>query len=249
MTEYKALLHLWHKGTGGGPGLDIYFESWSDEKKEKYSIDTETYDHSNVAERPAILIENYSHDTVKKPYLTVIHMWDELSSHLLSSKHDPFVHKKGEIGIALSSNDDSESDMNTSADMQSTSSSNRKRSNTNSVATPVSNIKRRKKKRSTQKDSSSNADDNDIRGAIKAIINMNNPKQTEKKSKDAPASTRIEDLSLNELFEQMDNHKNHLKFLQDNSMCSTEEKAEIVSTIKEIYTIVSSRTKSNKYVS
>ena len=33
MTEYKALLHKWHKGTGGGPGLDIYFESWSDEKK------------------------------------------------------------------------------------------------------------------------------------------------------------------------------------------------------------------------
>ena len=32
MTEYKALLHLWHKGTGGGPGLDIYFESWSEEK-------------------------------------------------------------------------------------------------------------------------------------------------------------------------------------------------------------------------
>ena len=106
MTEYKALLHMWHKGTGGGPGLNIYFESWSKEKKEKYNIDTNTYNHSNVAGRPAILIENYSQDTVKKPYLTVIHMWGEQTANLLSSKHDPFTNKKGEIGMSLSSDDD-----------------------------------------------------------------------------------------------------------------------------------------------
>ena len=74
MTEYKALLHLWCKGTGGGPGFDIYFESWSQGKKDKYNIDIKTYDHSNVAGRPALLIENYSRDLVKNPYLTVIHM-------------------------------------------------------------------------------------------------------------------------------------------------------------------------------
>ena len=78
---------------------------------------------------------------------------------------------------------------------------------------------------------------------------MNNPKPKDLEPTNTPASTRIEDLSLNELFEQMDNHKNHLKFLQDNSMCSPEEKEEIVTTIKEIYTIISSRTKSNKSVS
>ena len=33
MTEYRVFLHKLHKGTGGGPGLDIYFESWSDEKR------------------------------------------------------------------------------------------------------------------------------------------------------------------------------------------------------------------------
>ena len=100
MTEYKALLHMWHKGTGGGPGLDIYFESWSQDKKDKYNIDLDSYDHSNVAGRPAILIENYTQDHVKKPYLAVIHMWDELTAHLLSSKHDPFESTQGEIGIS-----------------------------------------------------------------------------------------------------------------------------------------------------
>ena len=66
MAEYKALLHKWHKGTGGGPGLDIYFKSWSDENKDKYNIDLATYDHANIADWPPILIENYSSDSVKK---------------------------------------------------------------------------------------------------------------------------------------------------------------------------------------
>ena len=91
MTEYKALLHMWHKGTCGGPGLDIYFESWSKEKEEKYNVDTNTYNHSNVAGRPAILIENYSQDTVKKPYLTVIHMWD---NKLQTFYHPSTIHLK-----------------------------------------------------------------------------------------------------------------------------------------------------------
>ena len=65
MTVYKALLHKWHKGTGGGPGLDIYFESQSQEKKEKYDIDLDTYDHTNVADWSPILIENYVQDDVK----------------------------------------------------------------------------------------------------------------------------------------------------------------------------------------
>ena len=67
MTEYKALLHMWYKDTGGGPGLDILFESWPQEKLAKYNIDTSTSCHSNVAGRPAILIDNYTEDNVKSP--------------------------------------------------------------------------------------------------------------------------------------------------------------------------------------
>ena len=106
MTEYKSLLHQWHKGTGGGPGLDMYFESWSEEKRNKYDVDLDTYDHTNISSRPAISIENYNQDIVKKPYLTIIHMWDKISINLLSSKNDPFIEKAGEIGMESSSDDE-----------------------------------------------------------------------------------------------------------------------------------------------
>ena len=33
LTEYKAMLHKWFKGTGGGSGNSTMFEDWSDEKK------------------------------------------------------------------------------------------------------------------------------------------------------------------------------------------------------------------------
>ena len=74
MTEYKGILHNWHKGTSGGLGLDIYFQSWSKGKKNKYDIDLETYDHTEVGSRPAILFDNYIHDAVKNPYLTIIYL-------------------------------------------------------------------------------------------------------------------------------------------------------------------------------
>jgi len=233
---------MWHKGTGGGPGLDIYFELWSQEKKNKYSINTSTYDHSNVAGRPAILIENYIRDDVKKPYLIVIHMLDEETSHLLSSKHDPFLNKKGEIGLSSSSEDVTESDINTPSDRTSTSSSTKNRARS-LISTPDSAVKKRKKKIVVKKYPSSRVDDDGISGAIKAIINLSDPVTNEANNNKRAAVATIEDLSLNELFQQMDNHKNHLKFLQENQMCSNEEKEEIIKTIKDIYTLISKRTK------
>ena len=83
MTKYKGLLDKWHKGTYCGTGLVIYFESWSQAKKDEYDINLATYDHTNVADYPPILIENYVQDNTKKPYLTVIHMRDKKSSNLL----------------------------------------------------------------------------------------------------------------------------------------------------------------------
>ena len=99
------------------------------------------------------------------------------------------------------------------------------------------------------KASSSYADDDDIWGAIKAIINLSDPVTKEVKNNKRPAASTIDDLSLNELFQQMDNHKNHLKFLQDNQMCSNEEKEQIVKTIKDIYALISKITKPNNNVS
>ena len=111
MTEYKAVLKDWHKGTGGGPGLDIYFQSWTSDKLNKYDINLTEYDHTVVANRPAIVFENYIRDDTKKPYLTIIHLWDDLAHHLLSSKFDPFYVEGGggEVGIDLDSSEDENS--------------------------------------------------------------------------------------------------------------------------------------------
>ena len=244
MTEYKALPHMWHKGTGGGPGLDIYFESWSDEKLAKYNIDTSTYDHSNVAAIPAILIDNYTQDNVKKPYLTVIHMWDEMTAHLLSSKHDPFESHNGKIGISASS------ELEDNLVEPTTTSSSRTITNVADNRTPTPPHKISKTRKSKEKSPPPSYDDDiDIRGAIKAIFNMNHHNKNNNNTSKRKATSMVEELTLNELFEQMDNHKKHLKFLKDNDMCSDEEQAEIVATIKNLYKIISDKTKGNNKVS
>ena len=60
MQEYKSVLHQWFKGTGGGSGLLSMFETWSEEKLDKYDIDPTIYDHSEVESRPSILMDGYS---------------------------------------------------------------------------------------------------------------------------------------------------------------------------------------------
>ena len=109
MTEYKGILNDWNKGTGGGPSLDRYFKGWSEEKLNKYDINLETYNHTIVLDRPPILIENYIRDAAKKPYLAVIQMCDDLLHNLLSSILDPLITKGGEVGVALSSDEEIDS--------------------------------------------------------------------------------------------------------------------------------------------
>lgn len=241
MTEYKGLLHLWHKGTGGGPGLDMYFESWSEDKRNKYDVDLETYDHSIISKRPAICIENYNQDVIKKPYLTIIHMWDEMSINLLSSKHDPFEKQTGEIGMESSSEDEVTSTVASS----STASSSRKTKSDIKDATPNSNSKRRKKKKH-RKLTLSEGEEDDIGGAIKAVLQMNSSDTLVKKK--SPV-TRLEDMTHEDLFAQIELHQSHLKFLQDNDMCTSAEKAEIVGRVKEIYKVITTSHNVNKNVS
>ena len=95
LTEYKAMLYKWYKGTGGGSGVSTMFQNWSDEKKDRYDVIVEEYDHSNVKERPSILIDNYS----KKKYLTIIFLWDEEKDYILGSKYNPVSIGIGEAGI------------------------------------------------------------------------------------------------------------------------------------------------------
>ena len=102
LTEYKEYIVQWHKGTSGGSGLSSKFESWSKEKLDKFDIDPEIYDHTDVAARPSILMEGY---TKKNPYLTAIFMWDITLDHILFTKYVPsqdwkrrcwFMHRRRE---------------------------------------------------------------------------------------------------------------------------------------------------------
>ena len=98
-VKYKAVLKNWFKGTGGGSGDRTLVEGRSDGKLDKYQIDVNTYDHTDIKIRPAVLFQGYCRDKV--PYLTVINLWDEKVDFLLSSRHDPI-----KIGIREPGMDD-----------------------------------------------------------------------------------------------------------------------------------------------
>ena len=103
--SYKAALNEWHKGTGGGSGLETEFEKWADDKFEKYGIDHDNYDHTNVESRPLVLFNLYSKS--KEPYLTVIRLWDNQVQNLLCAKYDPIFLGTGEVGMNVARGDDS----------------------------------------------------------------------------------------------------------------------------------------------
>ena len=114
-VSYKAALKDWHKGPGGGPGIDAAFQSWGDDKLEKYDVDLETYDHTDVASRPIVFFQNYSKNKI--PFLTVIRMWDKVSDYLLSSKHDPLTIGSGEVGFEDENNDNPPNCSGSSSDL------------------------------------------------------------------------------------------------------------------------------------
>ena len=121
----------------------IYLESWSTEKFDRYNIDLNQYDHTIVINRPAILFDKYHNDN-RKPYLTIIHLWDDISHNLLSSKYDPFQIKGGKIGIEDSSCDNS-SISSVSKDFSSSTSSQKKRTKNDSTMTTSSFYIQKKK--------------------------------------------------------------------------------------------------------
>ena len=72
MAEYYSMITKLFLGTGGGDVWSKYFENWNAEKFDKYNIDPDDYDHTNMAERPSILINNYRN--IKNSYLTMIYL-------------------------------------------------------------------------------------------------------------------------------------------------------------------------------
>ena len=106
----------WFLGTGGGDGRSTMFESWDDEKMKKYNITEDSYDHTDVGSRPSILINNYH--THRQPYLTMIFLWDEQVSFLLSSRYEALNAGTGEAGMPKVGNDQVDSDMDEDGSMR-----------------------------------------------------------------------------------------------------------------------------------
>ena len=76
-------------------------ETWDTSKKDKYEIDLESYDHTIISSRPAILMNLYTSNRI--PYIKVIHLWDHLCDGLLSSKHNTLTIGRGEPGMTTPS--------------------------------------------------------------------------------------------------------------------------------------------------
>ena len=55
------------------------------------------YDHHDASSRPIILINEYHNH--RHPYLTMIHLWDEMMDFRLASRCDPLNIGKEEAGM------------------------------------------------------------------------------------------------------------------------------------------------------
>ena len=114
-----------------------------------------------------------------------------------------------------------------------------------STSTQSSNRKRKyKKKQSPLKDDDESSC---ISSAVKGVLSILD-------SKTASTTTphgehELEERPLKELYELMEQHKGHLKFLQENDMCNANDKIEIINHVKDIYSVISKRSKANKEVS
>ena len=183
MAQYKAMITKWFMGTGGGDGRSTFFENWDEAKLDKYAIDPEEYDHTNMAERPSILIENYHNH--RNPYLTMIYLWDEKVDFLLSSRYDPLTAGTGEAGMRI---DDDES----ISELSTTASSAKKRSP-------------RKVKRNGKKD------DGGINESMLAIVNLLKSSSDNKKPPPAAAESTLSLTDLNVLYDKHVSHMSFLK--------------------------------------
>ena len=69
---------------------------------------------------------------------------------------------------------------------------------------------------------------------------------TTKRDKVKDNDVVCEDLPRTELFELINQHKLHLKFLQENDMCSDEEKLEIVNEVKKLFNITNGQSRKRR---
>ena len=91
------MLNLWLSGTGGDFSELSMFETWSQEKLDRWDINLRVYDHTNVEIRPSILIDEYAKH---KKYLTMIFLWNKKKDYILASKYNSLKIGEGEAGLS-----------------------------------------------------------------------------------------------------------------------------------------------------
>ena len=93
-------------------------------------------------------------------------------------------------------------------------------------------------------------EDSSLTGMMKNIVTMCASNSAMCASNTIPSSTAVantkddlmlENLPLTELFKLIEQHKLHLKFMEDNGMSSEEGKLEIINEIKDIFLIIKNR--------
>ena len=188
------------------------FETWSDDKFNKYDIDLDTYDHTDINSRPPILMDLY---VKNKKYLTCIFLWDSKLDFLISAKYDPLKLGRGEAGLRRKGSENSISGISTCTSSSRTASPSK--NNGGDFSTMVksicdavyqskpSSIKKRKKKGS---------------GKTNQDLRMQ---------------------SLSDLMELIKQHQQYMKFLEECGNLKDEKKNEIISEIEEIFTIIRER--------
>ena len=63
-----------------------------------------------------------------------------------------------------------------------------------------------------------------------------------KKTLSKPANAQTKEFSLQEVHDLIEQHKLHLKFLQDNNNCDSIEKGEVIKCIEDVFEVSRSRT-------
>ena len=204
----------WFLGTGGGDGRTHMFENWDEAKYEKYGLDMDTYDHHDVSKRPTVLINLYHKH--RYPYLTMIHLWDEVKSFLLSSKYDPLHSEKGEAGLPRCDS-------------------------SLSVLTNSSSSRRVKRSPEGKEDSGSIRDT--MREMISLLAKNTAatvPVKPPRKIPDYDSNSSSVNWSI-----IYDKHINHMKFLKENDLFAGKRKADVMDNIDKAYAKMNQQACSN----
>lgn len=79
------------------------FEGWSNSKLDKYNVAMDKYDHIDVGNIPAIVLNEFYKNP--SPYITFIHLWDKIRDYLTYHMHYPLRIGHSEPGIGSNEDD------------------------------------------------------------------------------------------------------------------------------------------------